>query len=58
MDESSSGAGSVVWNCFHEDGPAALVLPTEGEDVAADVTGLWKQTGWLGIGGRKGTWHP
>lgn len=45
MDESSSGAGSVVWNCFHEDGPAALVLPTEGEDVAADVTGLWKQTG-------------
>lgn len=45
MDESSSGAGSVVWDCFHEDGLAALVLPTEGEDAAADVTGPWKQTG-------------
>ena len=50
MDESSSGAGSVVWGCFHEAALATLVLPTEGEDAAAEVTGLWKQIGctWAG----------
>lgn len=35
----------LFWGCFHEDDLGTLVLPTEGEDAVADVTGPWKQTG-------------